>query len=147
MHLFFIIEHRLVRAPDKSARNVFTIPFNYRPPPPDKADNSRLVHFRQPLQLISPDHNHMKGQTGHFYLFSGQIFEKIAQIINLFPPTFASTTHSHVKWEITRTRLTVNLPQGVFYIQLFFYTNAEAPSSDLSSRDMSLCTASETFTL
>ena len=43
----------------------FTVPilpiFPNGPPPPDKADNSRFVHFRKPLQLQPPDHNHTEG--------------------------------------------------------------------------------------
>lgn len=99
----------------------FTVPllpiFRNGPPPPDKDDNSRFVHFCNPLQLISPDHDHAEGQTRHVHLFSGQILEKIAHVLNLFPPTFASTKHSHVTWDITEIRhlARLHLPGGVLF--------------------------------
>jgi hypothetical protein len=65
--------------------------FRNGPPPPDKGNNSFSINILKPLQLQPPDYDHTEGQPRHFYLFSGQIFEKIAHILNLFPPTFAST--------------------------------------------------------
>ena len=61
------------------------------PPPPDKGNNSFSINILKPLQLQPPDYDHTEGHPRHFYLFSGQFFEKIAHVLNLFPPTFAST--------------------------------------------------------
>ena len=77
------------------------------PPPPDKGNNSFSINILKPLQLQPPDYDHTEGHPRHFYLFSGQFFEKIAHVLNLFPPTFASTKTS--KSELFRYDGTVRI--------------------------------------